>query len=117
MSYLSTLTLFGVNVTFISKPLDLNRLLVTVRNAGAGTLVGVATAAGAGFSLVGNASYSLNAGDTALLTVRFAPGPLRWRMEYTPGTGAERGHVLEAEGQLDVVAGATHEVELRLQRR
>ena len=47
--------------------------LVTVRNAGAGTLVGEATAVGAGFSLVGNTSYALGADETALLTVRFAP--------------------------------------------
>ena len=47
--------------------------LVTVRNAGAGTLVGEATAVGTGFSLVGNTSYALGADETALLTVRFAP--------------------------------------------
>jgi hypothetical protein len=47
--------------------------IVTVRNAGAGTLTGQASVTGAGFSLVGSSTYSLGAGGTALLTVRFEP--------------------------------------------
>ncbi|HXV59962.1 MAG TPA: Calx-beta domain-containing protein, partial [Vicinamibacteria bacterium] len=47
--------------------------VVTVRNIGAGTLVGQASVTGAGFSLVGSSSYSLGAGESAPLTVRFAP--------------------------------------------
>ncbi len=47
--------------------------VVTVRNAGVGTLVGQASVAGAGFSLVGPRDYSLGANATAAITVRFAP--------------------------------------------
>ena len=47
--------------------------LVTIRNAGGGTLTGEATVTGAGFSFVGLGSYSLGAGETASLTVRFEP--------------------------------------------
>jgi hypothetical protein len=47
--------------------------VLTVRNAGAGTLTGQAVVAGTGFSLVSASSYSLDSGETAALTVRFAP--------------------------------------------
>ena len=47
--------------------------MVTVRNAGGGTLVGQATVTGAGFSLVGVSSYALGPDETIALTVRFQP--------------------------------------------
>jgi len=64
---------------------------VTVRNAGGGTLVGVASVTGAGFSLVGAASYSLGADATALLTLRFQPsvaGPSSGALTLTGAGGA-----------------------------
>ena len=48
-------------------------LSITVRNAGAGILAGEATVTGPGFLLVGVTNYSLGAGETTSLTVRFAP--------------------------------------------
>ncbi len=65
--------------------------LVTVRNAGAGTLVGQASVTGAGFSLVGSAAYSLGPNSTAALTVRFAPvsiGPASGTLTLTGAGGA-----------------------------
>ena len=47
-------------------------LTVTVRNSGSGTLTGSASTA-APFSVVGTASYSLAADQTATITVRFSP--------------------------------------------
>ena len=64
---------------------------VTVRNAGAGTLVGQASVTGAGFSLVGSAEYSLGPNATAALTVRFAPlssGPASGSLTLTGAGGA-----------------------------
>jgi uncharacterized protein YegP (UPF0339 family) len=66
-------------------------LLLTVGNAGAGNLIGSAMVSGAGFSIVGAASYSLGAGETAALTVRFAPlgiGLVSGSLSLTGGDGA-----------------------------
>jgi uncharacterized protein YegP (UPF0339 family) len=65
--------------------------VVTVKNAGAGTLVGQASAAGDGFSLVGPADYSLGPNATAALAVRFAPvasGPASGTLTLTGAGGA-----------------------------
>ncbi|MFM8980507.1 MAG: S8 family serine peptidase [Planctomycetia bacterium] len=48
-------------------------LVCTVRNAGGSTLTGQASASGAGFSLVGSTSWSLAAGQSQSITVRFSP--------------------------------------------
>jgi subtilisin-like proprotein convertase family protein/uncharacterized protein YegP (UPF0339 family) len=64
---------------------------VTLKNAGVGTLVGEGSIAGAGFSIVGTGSYSLGAGATATLTVRFAPlaaGPASGTLTLTGASGA-----------------------------
>lgn len=47
---------------------------LTVRNTGAGPLIGSATGLEGPFSFVGPASYSLNGGESTTVTVRFAPG-------------------------------------------
>jgi hypothetical protein len=65
--------------------------IVTVRNAGGGTLVGGASVTGVGFSLVGTSSYSLGPDATALLTVRFQPsvaGPSSGALTLTGAGGA-----------------------------
>ena len=49
------------------------KLSVTVRNSGGGTLTGSASTS-APFSVVGTASYSLAAHQTATIVVRFSPG-------------------------------------------
>ena len=48
-------------------------LALTVTNIGVGTLVGSASVSGSPFSIVGTPSYSLGAGASATLMVRFAP--------------------------------------------
>jgi hypothetical protein len=63
-----SLSFGAVNVGEI---LDLNFKL---KNTGGGTLAGTVSEACADFSIVGNASYSLGAGDSATFTVRFFPG-------------------------------------------
>jgi len=66
-------------------------LAVNVGNAGAGTLDGNATVTGPGFSLLGVSTYSLGAGETAGLTVRFAPqsaGPMSGSLTLTGAAGA-----------------------------
>jgi len=66
-------------------------LVVTVRNAGAGTLAGSATVTGSGFSLVGVSTYSLEGGESVALTVRFAPlaaGPSSGTLALTGAEGA-----------------------------
>jgi len=54
----------------VGENLDLNFKL---KNTGGGTLTGTVSEACADFSLVGNVSYSLGAGDSATFTVRFSP--------------------------------------------
>jgi uncharacterized protein YegP (UPF0339 family) len=66
-------------------------LSLTVGNAGAGTLIGSASVSGTGFSLVGASTYSLGAGETSVVTVRFAPvgiGPVSGSLSLTGGDGA-----------------------------
>jgi hypothetical protein len=48
-------------------------LAFEITNTGGGTLAGTVSEACADFSIVGDADYSLGAGDTAAITVRFAP--------------------------------------------
>jgi uncharacterized protein YegP (UPF0339 family)/subtilisin-like proprotein convertase family protein len=48
-------------------------LALTVTNIGIGTLAGSASVSGGPFSVVGTSSYSLGAGASAVLSVRFAP--------------------------------------------
>jgi hypothetical protein len=50
---------------------DLN---VTVQNLGDAILSGTSTVNGNGFSLVSGGTYELESGETATVTVRFAPG-------------------------------------------
>jgi hypothetical protein len=79
-------------------------LTVTVRNAGGGTLTGAASTS-APFSVVGNASYSLAANETATITVRFSPttsGATSRSLTLTGGGGASvslsgRGSTLAPE--------------------
>lgn len=52
-------------------------LTFTVTNSGSGTLVGYATNATSPFSLVGNVNYSLAAGGTTNITVRYSPTQVR----------------------------------------
>ena len=69
-------------------------LMVTVKNAGGGTLTGNASVTGAGFSLVGASSYSLGASQTQMLTVRFAPaglGAASGTLNLTSGGGGSVG--------------------------
>jgi uncharacterized protein YegP (UPF0339 family) len=64
---------------------------VAVKNAGVGTLVGQASVAGPGFSLVGTTDYSLGANATAVITLRFAPGaigPATGTLTLTGAAGA-----------------------------
>jgi uncharacterized protein YegP (UPF0339 family) len=65
--------------------------VVTVKNAGVGTLVGQASVTGTGFSLVGSGDYALGANATAAITVRFAPvavGPVSGTLTLTGAGGA-----------------------------
>jgi len=68
LSVTPTLLDFGNVVVGQSKNLDF-----TVRNTGGGTLIGSAPAFGLGFSIVGSPSFSLAAGASATVTVRFSP--------------------------------------------
>ncbi|MFZ1946296.1 MAG: choice-of-anchor D domain-containing protein [bacterium] len=52
---------------------DSSDLVFRITNAGGGTLAGTVSQACAEFSVVGEADYSLGSGDTATITVRFAP--------------------------------------------
>jgi hypothetical protein len=64
-------------------------LSVTVKNVGGGTLTGSASTA-APFSIVGTASYSLTANQTATITVRFSPtgaGTVSGTATFTGGGG------------------------------
>ena len=54
----------------VGESLDLNFKL---KNTGGGTLTGTVSEACTDFSIVGSASYSLGAGDSATFTVRFTP--------------------------------------------
>jgi len=64
----------------------------TVTNAGTGTLTGQATAP-APFSIVSGGAYSLAAGQTQVVTVRFSPttvGTFFGNVTFTGGAGASR---------------------------
>lgn len=66
-------------------------LVVNLRNAGTGALDGNATVTGSGFTLPGVSTYSLGGGETAVLTVRFAPlsaGPVSGSLTLTGAGGA-----------------------------
>jgi hypothetical protein len=56
----------------VTEGLSLN-LNFTIRNTGGNTLAGTISEACDDFSIVGNAGYSLGAGDSATFTVRFSP--------------------------------------------
>jgi hypothetical protein len=65
-------------------------LTFTVQNTGAGTLSGAASVPASSYSIVGTASYSLGAGATATITVRFAPataGTFNRTVTFTGGAG------------------------------
>jgi Right handed beta helix region/Abnormal spindle-like microcephaly-assoc'd, ASPM-SPD-2-Hydin/HYDIN/CFA65/VesB-like, Ig-like domain len=67
-------------------------LAVTVRNSGGGTLTGAASTA-APFSVVGTASYSLAANQSARITVRFSPTAYGAASRTLTLTGAAGGSV------------------------
>lgn len=77
---------------------------------------------GAGFSLVGNTSYSLGADETALLTVRFAPVSPGAASGALSLTGAGDATVpMSGIGELPPttkqVIGDAHEKEFRARHR
>ena len=79
-------------------------LTVTVRNTGVGTLTGSASTS-APFSVVGTASYSLAANQTATITVRFSPtasGAASRSLTLTGGGGASVS--LSGTGETDLPA-------------
>jgi hypothetical protein len=80
-----------------------NGLVLTVRNAGAGTLAGTASVA-LPFSIVGNASYSLGSNATQAIALRYVPtqvGIDSRTVTFTGGGGASatvNGSVLGLSG-------------------
>lgn len=63
-------------------------LTFTVRNAGPGTVAGSATVTGTGFSIQGDANYTLAGATTDTVTVRFAPateGTFQGSITFTGG--------------------------------
>ena len=66
----------------------------TVRNTGGGTLNGSASISATSFSIVGSSSYSLSAGQSTTITVRFSPSSMTsysGTANFTGGGGASRG--------------------------
>jgi hypothetical protein len=67
-------SLSAQSLDFGSVAVDGSRdLTFTITNTGGGTLTGTVSGACANFSIVGEAGYSLGAGDVATVTARFAP--------------------------------------------
>lgn len=65
----------------------------TVTNIGAGLLDGTATVTGAGFTLISGSPYSLGAGESATVTIEFAPpsaGVFNGSVSFTGGGGTTR---------------------------
>ena len=76
-------------------------LVVTVKNVGLGTLTGEVTGLATPFSAVGSTTYSLMPGETAVVTLRFAPsakGALTCTATFTGGNAASCS--LSGEGSL-----------------
>lgn len=72
---------------------DSSQRSFTVTNIGAGTLDGEATVVGDGFSVIGGSPYSLSAGQSALVTIEFAPtasGGFLGTVTFTGGGGTTR---------------------------
>lgn len=78
----------------VGESLDLNFKL---KNTGGGTLTGTVSEACTDFSIVGSASYSLGAGDSATFTVRFTPGTVG-NQACTVETGASQCADLPCSG-------------------
>ena len=78
-----------------------------VENAGAGTLSGSASVPSGPFSMVGDASYSLTAGQTRDVTVRYTPpvaGSHSATVTFTGGDGTTRPVLGTGEGVAPIIS-------------